>query len=99
MARQTTALIAHVVFQPLFFLSLFFGSEALAYAGEAERAVDWAERALRISPFDRMNYLSYHALALAHFLRGRYDQAAHPAPAVGLPPSYRLANIALPRRW
>ena len=23
----------------------------------------------------------------------------YPAPAVGLPPSYRLANIALPRRW
>jgi TolB-like protein len=59
--------------------ALFFGSVALAYAGEAERAVDWAGRALRISPFDRLNYFSYHALAVGHFLRGRYDEAAHAA--------------------
>ena len=59
--------------------ALFCGATALAYAGEAERGIDWAERALRISPFDRLNHLSYHALAIAHFLRGRYDQAAHAA--------------------
>jgi len=57
--------------------AVFFGSLALAYAGEAERAIEWAERALRISPFDRLNYIAYHALALGHFLRGRYDEAAH----------------------
>jgi hypothetical protein len=51
--------------------ALFCGSAALAYAGEAERGIDWAERALRISPFDRLNHLPYHALAIAHFLRGR----------------------------
>ena len=56
--------------------TLFLGSLALGYAGEAERAIDWAERALRISPFDRLNYASHHALALAHFLRGRYEEAA-----------------------
>ena len=59
--------------------ALFFGSSALAYAGEAERAIDWAERALRISPFDRLNYIAYQALAIGHFLRGRYDEAAHAA--------------------
>ncbi len=59
--------------------ALFFGSNALAYAGEAERAVEWAERALRISPFDRLNYTAYHALAIGHFLRGRYDEATHAA--------------------
>ena len=59
--------------------TLFFGSLALAFVGEAERAVDWAGRALRISPFDRLNYVSYLALAVAHFLRGRYDEAAHDA--------------------
>jgi TolB-like protein/Flp pilus assembly protein TadD len=59
--------------------ALFLGSVALAYAGEAERAIDWAERALRLSPLDRTNYLANHALAIAHFLRGRCDQAAHAA--------------------
>jgi adenylate cyclase len=53
--------------------------QALAISPSSERAIDWAQRALRISPFDRMNHLSYHALAIAHFLRGRYDEAAHAA--------------------
>jgi TolB-like protein len=60
-------------------LALFFGSNASAYDGKAERAIDWAERALRISPFDRLNYVAYQALAVGHFLRGRYDEAAHAA--------------------
>jgi TolB-like protein len=60
-------------------LALFFGANASAYAGEAEPAIDWAERALRLSPFDRLNYVAYQALALGHFLRGRYDEAAHDA--------------------
>jgi tetratricopeptide (TPR) repeat protein len=51
--------------------TLFFGSLALAFAGEAERAIDWAERALRISPFDRLNYISYLALAKL----GRIEEA------------------------
>ena len=31
-------------------VALFLGSAALAWAGELERAIDGAERALRISP-------------------------------------------------
>jgi TolB-like protein len=59
--------------------ALSFGGMTLAYAGEAERAIDLAERALRISPFDRMNYLPYLALALGHFLRGHHDEAVQAA--------------------
>jgi adenylate cyclase len=80
--------------------TLFFGSLALAYAGDAERAIDWAARALRISPFDRMNHISYDALAIAHFLRGRYDEAAHAArravqsaPGVSVPHSLLAAAL------
>jgi TolB-like protein len=76
--------------------ALFFGSAALAFAGEAERAIDWAERALRISPFDRLNYASYHALAVGHFLRGRYDEAAHAARrAVQSVPSLSVSHSLL----
>jgi len=42
-----------VALSPSSSLALFFGSVALAYGGEAERAIEWAERALRISPLDR----------------------------------------------
>lgn len=65
-----------VTLSPSSAFTLFAGSVSLAYAGEAERAIEWAERALRISPNDRLNYFAYHALALAHFLRGRYTDAA-----------------------
>jgi TolB-like protein len=60
-------------------LALFLGSNAAAYAGDAEPALDWANRALRISPFDRLSFVAYQALALGHFLHGRYDEAAHDA--------------------
>jgi TolB-like protein len=57
-------------------LTFFLGGLALAYGCEAERAIDWAERALRLSPFDRLKFCSYHALAIGHFLRERYEEAA-----------------------
>jgi tetratricopeptide (TPR) repeat protein len=65
-----------ITLSPSSAFTLFAGSASLAYAGEAERAIEWAERALRISPNDRLNYFAYHALALAHFLRARYTDAA-----------------------
>jgi adenylate cyclase len=65
-----------VALSPSSAFTLFAGSALLAYASEAERAIEWAGRALRISPNDRLNYFAYHALALAHFLRGRYEDAA-----------------------
>jgi TolB-like protein/Tfp pilus assembly protein PilF len=82
--------------------ALFFGSLALAYAGEAENAIAWADRALRISPFDRLNYVAYHALAIGHFLRGRYEQAANSArravqSAPGMSVSHCLLAVALVR--
>ena len=76
--------------------ALFFGSNALAYAGEAERAIDWAERGLRISPFDRLNYVAYHGLAIAHFQRGHYDEAEHAARrALQSVPSFSVSHSLL----
>jgi TolB-like protein len=76
-ATAFEALEQALAISPSSSFALFSGATALAYAGEAERGIDWAERMLRTSPFDRMNHLPYHALAIAHFLRGRYDEAAH----------------------
>jgi TolB-like protein/Flp pilus assembly protein TadD len=100
-AAAFEALEQALAISPSSSFAFFFGSAALAYAGEAERAIDWAERGLRISPFDRMSYLSYHALALAHFLRGRYDQAAYVArraaqlvPSLSIPHGLLAASLA-----
>lgn len=76
--------------------TLFLGSVALGYAGEAERATDWAERALRISPFDRLNFLSYHGLAVSNFLRGRYEEAANAGRrAVQSSPGFSISHSLL----
>ena len=58
-------------------VALFLGSAALAWAGELERAIDGAERALRISPFDRLNYCAFIGPAMSHLLNGRNDEAAN----------------------
>jgi TolB-like protein/Tfp pilus assembly protein PilF len=47
-----------------------------AYAGDGVEAVRQATRALELSPFDRESYKFYHALCVAHYTGGDYDQAA-----------------------
>jgi adenylate cyclase len=69
---------------------------ALAFAGEAERAIDWGERALRISPFDRLNYMSHQGFAVSHFLRGRYEEAANAGRrAVQCSPGFSVSHALL----
>jgi TolB-like protein len=55
--------------------ALFLGCIVLAYAGDAERAIDWAGRALRVSPIDRLAYIPHHATSIGHFVRGRFAEA------------------------
>jgi adenylate cyclase len=76
--------------------ALFLGSAILAYGGDAERAIDWGERALRISPNDRLAYIPYHVMAIAHFLRGRYEEAENCARrAVQYNPGFSIAHCIL----
>jgi adenylate cyclase len=56
--------------------ALFLGCIVFAYDNDSERAIDWAERALRVSPIDRFAYIPHHAIAISHFMRGRYEEAA-----------------------
>jgi len=56
--------------------ALFMGCIVLAYAGDANRAIDWAQRALRVSPIDRLAYIPHHAIAIGHFTLGRYEESA-----------------------
>jgi TolB-like protein len=57
----------------IFALSL--SAIALAWMGKAELAIERAERAIRLSPFDSCNFRSYHALAIASFSRRQYQDA------------------------
>lgn len=76
--------------------TLFLGGVFLAYAGEAERAIDWAERALRLSPIDRLAFAGHQAVAIGYFQRARYEEAATAARrAVLSNPSFSVTQSLL----
>lgn len=52
------------------------GRIILGWGGEAEHAIEWGERGIRLSPFDPWITLTRHGIFLGHFLRGRYEEAA-----------------------
>ena len=56
-------------------VALCTSAVALAWTGQSGIAIERAEQALRLSPFDSLNYLSYVALAGANFRLKRYDLA------------------------
>jgi TolB-like protein/class 3 adenylate cyclase len=56
-----------------------FGSVVMATGGDADRAIDWGERALRLSPLDPMHYGTWYAITYGHFQRGNYEAAADAA--------------------
>jgi TolB-like protein/Flp pilus assembly protein TadD len=64
---------------------------ALSWMGNAELAIERAHHAVRLSPFDPLNYHAYNALAVAHLHSKRYEEAASAARhAAELNPSYNI---------
>ena len=57
-------------------LGLSFGAIIRGHAGDAARAIDYGERALRISPADFMIYMPYTSLVLAYYITGNFSEAA-----------------------
>ncbi len=72
------------------------GSVILALGGEAERAFEWAERGLRLSPFDPFRSSAFFAIAIGRFFRGQYEEAAAAArKAVQSGPGFSISYVAL----
>jgi adenylate cyclase len=57
-------------------LALGLGATILAHDGQTARAVEYGERALRLSPHDPTAYLQLTALGIAHLAAGRFEEAA-----------------------
>ena len=55
------------------------GSIQLGFAGDVERAIEWAERGLRLSPLDPWSFVACHGMFLGHFQAGRFEQATNAA--------------------
>jgi adenylate cyclase len=87
---------AALALSPSSALTYFCGSAILGWAGVAERAIEWAERGIRLSPFDPWRFAAYHALTLGHFHRGHYQEAADSAyKAVQANPGHSISRMLL----
>jgi TolB-like protein len=70
-----------------------FGCAPVAYGGDAARAIDWGERAIRLSPLDAMNYIPQGIIGLGNFLLGRHaDAVAACRWAVQLNPGFSILH-------
>jgi TolB-like protein/Tfp pilus assembly protein PilF len=68
----------------------------LALLGKHEHAVERAQRALRLSPFDFLNYLAYNALAITYLAAGQHEtayEAAHQS--VQINPRFSVCRLFL----
>jgi adenylate cyclase len=87
---------AALALSPSSALTYFCGSAILGWAGDAERAIEWAERGIRLSPFDPWRFAAYHALTLGHFHRCHYQEAADGAyKAVQANPGHSISRMLL----
>lgn len=95
-AAAFTALDAALVISPSSALTYILGSVMLAWGGEAERAIDWSERGMRLSPRDPWAFAAFDAQALSHFHAGRYEQAAQAAyKSVQSNPAHSITYVQL----
>ena len=53
------------------------GAIVSGWGGAAERAIEWGEQALRLSPLDPHAFGAWHGLGLGFFTQGRYEEAAN----------------------
>ena len=64
-----------------------------AWMGKIDLAIERAQLALRLSPFDPMNFMAQNALAIAHFHAKRYEAAAEAARrAVDVNPDFSASH-------
>ena len=95
-AAAFAAFEAALAASPSSALTYILGSVVLAWAGEAERAIEWGERAIRLSPFDPWAFAAFHSLTLGHFHRGRFEEAVKAAhKAVQSNPAHSISHMLL----
>jgi tetratricopeptide (TPR) repeat protein len=95
-ATAFQAFDAALALSPSSAFTYMFGSTLFGWAGEADRAIDWGERAVRLSPFDPLGFLAFDGISLSHFIRGRNSEAADAArKAIQVNPLFSVNYICL----
>ena len=78
-AAAREAFEAATVLSPSSAFTYIMGSVVLGWAGEGDRAIEWAKQGLRLSPFDPWNFNAWFGVFAGNFQQGRYEDAAHAA--------------------
>jgi len=95
-AAAFEALETALKISPSYAFTYHLGSIPFAVAGEGERAIEWGERALRLSPLDPSSYVPGCAIALGHFQQRRYEEAANAARrAIQANPKFSFSHVLL----
>ncbi|ARP67446.1 transcriptional regulator [Mesorhizobium sp. WSM1497] len=95
-AAAFTALDAALAISPSSALTYILGSVVLGWAGEAERAIEWSQKGIRLSPFDSWAWAAFDAQAMSHLLRGRYEEACRAAyKSVQANPAHSITYVQL----
>jgi TolB-like protein/class 3 adenylate cyclase len=95
-AAAFAAFEAALAISPSSAVTYIQGSVILALGGEAERAIEWAERGLRLSPFDPWRASAFVGIAFGHFQRARYAEVAAAArKAIQSSPGFSISHVML----
>jgi adenylate cyclase len=60
-------------------IAMGYSALVLSWMGRTDTAIERAQQALRLSPFDPYNFFAHNALALAYYFEGHYDRAVEAA--------------------
>jgi adenylate cyclase len=95
-AAAFTAFEAALSVSPSSALTYILGSLILTFSGDAERAIEWADRGLRLSPLDPHRSPAFVSYAFGHFHRARYEEAAAAGrKAIQSSPGFSISYVAL----
>jgi adenylate cyclase len=73
-----------------------WGALILGWGAEAERAIEWGERGIRLSPFDPWITAAFHGICLGHFMRARYEESVTAArAAIRSKPGFSISHFLL----
>ena len=77
LSRQALDMASNI--SPSCALTYILGCCTHLFAGDAQQAIEWSERALRLSPLDPMSYAPWFAISLGKLQLGDYEGAREAA--------------------
>src|SRR6516164_4202589 len=95
-AAAREAFEAATVLSPSSAFTYIMGSVVLGWAGEGDRAIEWAEKGLRLSPFDPWIFNAWFGVFAGNFQQARYEDAANAArKSVQSNPGFSIPHLCL----